>query len=287
MEKIRFHKLIIFSLISLLMLVVLSGCTLSKDKKEEVKTTIDELGVTTQIRIDNSPAFGFSNIILSTAEEIYLSGKITNAVKGIKINIIWRYLTSNTTIGTELLSGNRSYNRPYDFVIDSKPQTSYFASRIALNDISWQVGDYEVIVKVGNQIIKTIDFEIVSNQDFDQFSKKDMLQSLYLGSQINTDNQITIPTKKFSRNQKHIYAVALFRNMPSGTTIKASWWYLDNNQKITDFTQQFSGNGYLPFKISLDDFSRLWSDGLWPVGHYKVNIYVDNTIVTTENFSVN
>lgn len=288
MNKTKFYKPIIFSLMSLLIMVFLSGCSLSRSKEEvEIKTTIDELGVTTQIGLDNSPTFGFSNVVSSTAEEIYLSGKITNAVRGMTINIIWRYVTSNTTIATESLNGTRSRNKPYDFITDDDPQTSYFVSRITLNDIGWQIGNYEVIVKYNNRIIETIDFEVVSETDFEQSSKIGMLKSIYLGSQINTSNQITIPTKKFTRDQEDIYAVALFSNIPTSTTIKASWWYIDNNQKITDFTQQFSGNGYFPFKISLDDFSRLWSDGIWPIGHYRVNIYVDNTIVATENFIVN
>lgn len=287
MNKIKSYKPILFYLLPLLIMVFLSGCTLSKSKEPEIITTIDELGVTTQIGIDNSPTFGFSNIISSTTEEIYLSGKITNAIKGMRINVVWRYVNNNITIATESLNGTRNRNEPYDFITnDSGPQTSYFTSRISLNNISWQTGDYEAIVKSNNQVIKTIDFKIVSEKDFDQASKKDMLQNLYLGSQINTNNQMTIPSKTFNRNQEHIYAVALFRNIPTNSTVKASWWYIDDNQKITDFTQQFSGDGYLPFKISLDDFSRLWSDGIWPIGHYRVDIYVDNTTIATESFVV-
>ncbi len=286
MNKIKFHHPIVFGLLSLVVLVALSGCTLRGKSNEEAETIIDELGITTKVGVDNSPVFGFSSVVSSTASEIYLSGRIVDAVKGMELKVVWIHVTNNTTIATEVLSGERSRRNQYDFITGSNPKTSYFVSRIVLNDIGWSTGDYEVIVESDNQVIKIINFEIVSNQDFDKASKKNMLRSFYLGSQINVDNQITIPTKEFSQDQTDIYAVALLRNVPLGTTVKASWLYIDNNQKITDFARQFSGNGYLPFNISLDDFSRLWSDGIWPIGHYKVNIYVDNTLIVTENFVV-
>jgi len=280
-----FAKLFLLTIPVLALILAAAGCR-GGGEEEEVKTTIDELGITTQILPDNSPAQGFSSVILSTTPQIYLSGQINNAVKGVKIGITWKSLVSDRIIASETLSGKNSASQPYDFVIGSVPTTSYFASRILLNDISWPVGDYEVVVESNGQLIKTLSFKIVADDDFDELSKGDLLRGLYLGTEVNDNNQITIPSKRFSRDEENIYAVALLQDVPTSSALKAKWWYVDDNQLITDFSSSFSGSGYLPFKITLDKFSRLWSDNLWPSGNYRVDIYVDNVLIVSKNFTV-
>jgi len=249
-------------------------------------TSLGKLGITTAINNDNSPFNDFEQVVISTAPEIYLSAQIINVVQGTKAQVEWRYVTGNQIIATEFFKGERSDDKPHEFVIKTSPATSFFSSQITLSDINWPVGSYEVTVTLNNQTIKKINFNIVNDNDFDQLSKKAMLKNLYLGSMVNKENQIAVPGDNFACDQEKIYAVALFQNVPAGTIIKANWTYLDTNRIITNFSVPFSGAGYLPFEINLDRFSRLWSNRLWPAGTYKVSIYVDNVLVTTRNFTV-
>jgi hypothetical protein len=171
-------------------------------------------------------------------------------------------------------------------VIGLKPTTSYLSSKINLSGAGWSVGTYEITVNLNDKEIGKLNFNIVGDKDFDLLAKKNLLKSFYLGSQINKDKQITLPGTVFARNQDKIYAVALFKEVPAGTTMKAIWKYLDNNQSIDTFYTQFSGSGYLAFEISLEKFGRLWSDGLWPKGNFEVSLYVDNVLIITKNFTV-
>ncbi len=258
-----------------------TGCRQTSDT-----ASLGQFGITTAINNDNSPFNNFEQVVISTAPEIYLSTQIIDAIKGTKVQVEWRYVTGDQTIATEIFKGERSSDKPHEFIIGTSPTTSFFSSRIILSDINWLVGSYEVIIMLNNRAIQRADFNIVNDSDFDQLSKKAMLENLYLGSMVNKENQIAVPGDNFARDQEKIYAVALFRNVPAGTTIKASWAHLDTNRVITNFSVPFSGADYLPFEISLSRFSRLWPSGLWPTGTYKVSIYVDNVLVTTRNFTV-
>jgi hypothetical protein len=77
------------------------------------------------------------------------------------------------------------------------------------------------------------------------------------------------------------------KNAPAGTVVEARWiavqiegyesGELIYEQSINDFTEErFSGSIY--FQLS--------NDAGWPLGEYKVDIYLDGTFVQTAAFSV-
>jgi len=83
------------------------------------------------------------------------------------------------------------------------------------------------------------------------------------------------------------FAVADLNNAPAGTVVEAKWiavqiegydaGELIYEQAINDFTdERFSGTIY--FQLS--------NDSGWPVGEYKVDVYMDGTYVGSANFSV-
>jgi hypothetical protein len=83
------------------------------------------------------------------------------------------------------------------------------------------------------------------------------------------------------------YIVGDLNNAPAGTVVEAKWQAVQiegyepgeviYEQTINDFTEEnFSGTVY--FQLS--------NDGGWPVGQYKVDVYLDGSLAGTVPFSV-
>ncbi|MBU1082879.1 hypothetical protein KKE14_00320 [Patescibacteria group bacterium] len=264
----------------LALLVLVGGCG---QPKEGARLT--ELTIASQVNADNSPV-NSQNVFLSSTPAIYFTAKAVDAIQGTRIDIRWMDATRDQVLATEVLRGGRNKERPQEFMLGLKPATSYIYSKINLTGVGWLIGTYEVQVKVDGKDAGQLNFNIVGDKDFDLLTKKTLLKSFYLGSQINQNKQVTIPGTTFSSNQEKIYAVALFKEVPANTDMKVVWKYLDGNQDIDSFYTKFSGSGYLAFDISLEKFGRLWPNRLWPKGNFEVFLYVDNVLIITKNFTV-
>jgi len=248
--------------------------------------SISKAAITTQINNDNSPATASQLNILSTTPTIYLCAEVANAREGAAVEVEWKYLTGDRLVATESFVGGRSEDSPQEFVTGVAPTTSWLSSRVALSGLSWAMGSYEVVIRLNGQEATRIDFNVVGSQAFDDLAKKALVETVYLGSKLNEQNQVTVPGTKFSRSQEKIYAVALLKQAPQGTAVRAVWEQLETGKQISDFNTTFSGSGYLPFNISLSLLGKSWADRLWPAGNYSVSIYVDKVLVTTKNFSI-
>ena len=247
---------------------------------------VDRAAIATGINPDNSPVGEAQLNLLLTTPTIYLCAEVVNAKEDTAIDVEWRYLTADRVLATETFRGGRTDDRPQEFITGVGPATSWLYSHITLTGLSWPMGSYEVTVKLDGQEVDRVDFNVVGSQQFDELSKKALVESFYLGSKLNDQSQIAIPGSQFSRSQEEIYAVALLKGAPAATKVRAVWRYLEGGVTINDFLTTFSGSGYLPFDISLSRFGKLWSDRLWPAGTYSVSLYVDNVLVTTKNFTV-
>jgi len=83
------------------------------------------------------------------------------------------------------------------------------------------------------------------------------------------------------------YVVGDLNNAPAGTFVKAEWLAVQIEgreagelifeQTISDFTEE-SFTGIIYFQLS--------NDSGWPLGEYKVDIYLDDTFVESVPFSV-
>lgn len=269
----------------LLLVVVSTLLVLSAAGCRADTTSLGQVAVATAVDRDNAPVNALATIVAS-APAIYVAAEVVNATAATRVVVEWRYVTGDRVVATESFAGNRSSDRPQEFVTQVQPTTSYLYSRLSLTDVSWPVGSYEATVALNGSVTKTVGFNVVNESEFDELAKKAMVKNIYLGSAVNTQGQITVPGSTFTRGQPNIYAAVLLQDVPAGTQLRARWRYLPTNQVITDFSTAFSGGGYLPFGIGLNRFSRLWADGLWPAGTYEVTIYVDNILVATKNFSV-
>ena len=89
------------------------------------------------------------------------------------------------------------------------------------------------------------------------------------------------PTTVFAQGDV-FYALVQLRNAPDDTTMKAVWTAVeaegtDPNFKI-DETSLTSGDDDLQFNLT--------NSGLWPVGKYKVDLYLNDKLDRTLEFTV-
>ena len=94
------------------------------------------------------------------------------------------------------------------------------------------------------------------------------------------------PTSTFPADQPVIHLVVTLKNAPSGTTVKATWTAVDvgdaapANTMIDEAEMTMDGSGNVHFTLSLP------SSGVWPVGKYKADIYLNGKLDKTVEFTV-
>jgi hypothetical protein len=81
------------------------------------------------------------------------------------------------------------------------------------------------------------------------------------------------PTRIFSPNDQTFYLIAELSNAPEDTVVKAVWTAIDvegvkPNLKIDESRITADGSGQLTFDLT--------NDGPWPVGEYKVDLFLND-----------
>ncbi|GAB4503197.1 MAG: hypothetical protein Fur0043_01890 [Anaerolineales bacterium] len=96
-----------------------------------------------------------------------------------------------------------------------------------------------------------------------------------------TDPNSGSPTTVFAQDQV-FYAVVELKNAPNDTTVKAVWTAVNvegvNPNTYIDEAVYTSGDSTITFNLS--------NDGLWPLGQYKVDLYLNDTFDRTLSFEV-
>lgn len=96
---------------------------------------------------------------------------------------------------------------------------------------------------------------------------------------LTADEATGTKTSVFTQDQPFIYIVAL-SNAPDDTKVKAVWYSVDDAGAATQFVdKEIVGSGS-PITFSATN------SGPWPVGKYKVELYLNDKLDRTEEFSV-
>jgi hypothetical protein len=82
--------------------------------------------------------------------------------------------------------------------------------------------------------------------------------------------------------EETFYLIVNLANAPDETTVKAVWVAVDADDvdfdTVIDEAEIESGDGQLTFDLTNED--------LWPVGNYKVDVYLNDTVERTLEFTV-
>lgn len=89
------------------------------------------------------------------------------------------------------------------------------------------------------------------------------------------------PTTVFLQDET-FYCTVELANAPDDTTVKASWTAVEvqgeQPNTFIDEAELTTGSGTLHFELS--------NDGLWPVGKYKVDLFINGELDRTLEFEV-
>ena len=95
------------------------------------------------------------------------------------------------------------------------------------------------------------------------------------------DPEGTDPTTVFLPDEP-FYLIVELANAPDDTVVKAVWVAVDVDDvdfdTVIDEAELTTSSGQLTFDLSNDD--------LWPAGNYKVDLYVNDNVAETVEFSV-
>lgn len=105
------------------------------------------------------------------------------------------------------------------------------------------------------------------------------IQNAHLANDINDSKQVT----SYGPGDKTFYCFFELKNAPESTVVKGTWTLVSAegysaNSEIDSATVTGSDNTYY---FSLDR-----SADAWPVGQYKIDLYIDDKLVQTVDFEV-
>ncbi|MDE3087882.1 MAG: hypothetical protein KGJ80_00665 [Chloroflexota bacterium] len=100
-----------------------------------------------------------------------------------------------------------------------------------------------------------------------------------LATAVDSDKKAVGSTTTFAPTDK-FYASAQVSNVIVGTKVEARWYFGSDeiSQGRTSITADKAGSGYYAFSLS--------STSPFPVGDFKVEIYLDGNLVKTVSFKV-
>jgi len=87
-------------------------------------------------------------------------------------------------------------------------------------------------------------------------------------------------TTEFTQDQPFLFVVDL-ANAPDSTKVKAVWYSVDEAGAATQFVEKEMVGGQSPITFTATNA------GPWPVGKYKVELYLNDKLDRTVEFSVN
>lgn len=110
------------------------------------------------------------------------------------------------------------------------------------------------------------------------FSTANISES-YMASQIDSKTfEPTVKQSEFSKNISAIYATAKIKNVPSDTTVYSIWTYIPTGETIRcDHDLNVSNDCWVKFDLTGTPY---------PTGDYKVDIYLNDKLEKTMDFTV-
>lgn len=95
-----------------------------------------------------------------------------------------------------------------------------------------------------------------------------------------TDESSGQKTSSYTQDQPFVFVVEQ-ANAPDDTKVKAVWYSVDESGKATQFVEKEMVTGGSPVTFSATN------NGPWPVGNYKVELYLNDKLNKTVEFTVN
>jgi hypothetical protein len=220
----------------------------STAKIENLRMARDEQGEQT------TTAFG-------QQDNFYLLGDLKNAPSDTKLKAVW--------------TGVEVKDNPPNTMIDEKELVTgdgNFTFSLLNNNPIWPAGKYKVDLYLNDKLDQTVDFTV------EQTEQAATVQNLRLAS----DEQGSQLTSVFTP-QDDFYLLGELSQATDQTRLKADWTAVDiegyTPNSAIDSAELTTGDG--PFTFSLKK-----TQPAWPAGKYKVDLYVNDKLTQTLDFTV-
>lgn len=107
------------------------------------------------------------------------------------------------------------------------------------------------------------------------------VDTVVLGNAVGADHKVSKPKTSFDAGEKALYASVSTEGSSAGATLSAKWSYLEGQGvTVADTSQSIAPEGPAVTTFSVRNPNE------WPEGKYKVEISLDNKLVSTQNFDI-
>jgi hypothetical protein len=167
--------------------------------------------------------------------------------------------------------------------VTSGDDTLYFN---LTNDQLWPVGKYKVDIYLNDKLDRTLDFEVQGTVSPDPTAEPTTEPAVsgeasLENAVMSRDDSGTELTSVFGPNDV-FYCIVDLVNASDDTTVKASWTAVDvqgeNPDTFIDEAEITQGSGTITFNLT--------NSNPWPVGKYKVDLYLNGNLDQTLEFEV-
>ena len=275
-------KVFQITLAAIIALLGLAGASCS-GPLTDAGTTISQAVITTGVKYTNQPENNLEQVGDSSSV-IYLAAEVNHPTSTTEVRVVWQKLP-NQIIATETFTGKRTNTRnQLDF--DYRAATSWLSSRIERPNLSWPMGDYKTEVYLDNNLAKTVFFSIVSDTEAEKQRVQGLVSSLTFGDTLTDDNQLASTKTTFSRTTPIIYIQVKLADAPAGTDLQVAVRQVKTDLIVNTFSSVGVGDDTLLFSLDRNQFGRLWSDKLWPVGSFEVTAKISQATARVTNFVI-
>jgi len=215
---------------------------------------------------DNGSVVDPTTVFAQEDQEIQLVVNVANAPDDTQVKAVWSIVDVAGHEPTVL------YESP--LTLNSEENVAHFS---LTNDQPWPAGKYKVEIYLNDKPDKTIEYEVEKSE-----AKTPTIESATLAKGSN-QNEAVDPTSIFAPDDLTLHLVVKVADAVEGTSLKATWSVVE----VQDYEPQVIDE--VPYTLSggenTADFT-LTNDQPWPVGKYKVELYLNDQLVQTLEYEV-
>lgn len=260
----------------LLSFFVLGGLSCSSS---DSNVRVDDVTIATEISFNNEAENSVTEIA-ATTRMIYLSARVVEPTSKTKVRVKW-YRLPNDLIASEDFEGSGG---SFDF--DEDRNESFLASHIEREDLVWSLDDYRTDVLLDGEVIKSVFFKIVSDDDATQAYVSDVIKDIKISDERNSDLKIIHEKTTFSPYTNIIYVQVDTQNANPDMEIRTVIRYVKDNLEIASLESAVLGDTNVTWELVRESLGKRWQDNLWAEGSYEVSVFVDGVKARERTFVV-
>lgn len=154
------------------------------------------------------------------------------------------------------------------------------------NLFNWGLGNYELRVFLNGALAGSQKYFVQTDLEIEKNKILSSIEDVQLTTAVDLQGR---PTRSvgtvFSENDDKIIASLAYNNLSKGVTIEGRWTYVNESRLIDRYQKDIFGTGVLSFNINT--IMNSWiPTKKWPIGKYRLDLYIDGETLETVDFEV-